>query len=75
MATDLSADEGLPKNPNMEYAEMLFVLQSKNTTDEEKSTAKDNLMKAILENSELTCKSQECLELALKYLHNILWYT
>ena len=51
MATDLSADEGLPKNPNMNYAEMLFVLQSGNTTEGEKKTAKTELMKEIVDNS------------------------
>ena len=52
MATDLSVDEGLPKNPNMDYAGMLFVLQSKSTTEEERTVAKKDLMKAILDNSE-----------------------
>ena len=52
MATDWSAEEGLPKNPNMEYAELFFVLQSKSTTVEEKSVAKTDLMKAIVDNSE-----------------------
>lgn len=52
MATDVSTEEGLPKNPNMEYAELMFVLQSKNTTEVEKNSAKNELMKAIIENSE-----------------------
>ena len=52
MATDLSADEGLPKNPNMEYSALLFVLQSRSTTEEEKNAAKKDLMKAIEDNSE-----------------------
>ena len=51
MATDLSADEGLPKNPNMEYAELLFVLQSPSATGEEKKAAEKDLMKAIEDNS------------------------
>ena len=51
MATDISSDEGLPKNPNMEYAEYLFVLQSRSTTAEEKKDVKAKLMKEIVDNS------------------------
>jgi len=65
MATDLSADEGLPKNPNMEYAELLFVLQSPSATGEEKKAAEKDLMKAIEDNSMAPYYEYICSELQI----------
>ncbi len=53
MATDMTEEEGLPKIPNMEYAELLYMLQNKNVSVQEKSDAKSRLLKGIEENSML----------------------
>lgn len=51
MASDLPQDDGLPKNPNLEHAELLYVLQNKSVSDQEKQDAKTKLMKEIAEHS------------------------
>ena len=52
MSSDNATDEGLPKNPNMEHAELLYVIQNKSTAEQEKHDAKTKLMKEIVDNSE-----------------------
>ena len=45
------AEEGLKKIPNLDLAQALFTLQTKHTSDEEKSKAKSLLETQITEHS------------------------
>ena len=51
MPVEALEDEGLSRNPNIETAEVFYVLHNKSSTDLEKENAKKTLMKEIIENS------------------------
>eukprot|EP00794_Sanderia_malayensis_P005997 gene5997-6693_t len=65
MASELIDQEGLPKIPNLEYAELLYKLQNKHVTAEEKNEAKNKLIKGIEENNMAPFYEHMCNELQL----------
>jgi len=57
------AEEGLKKIPNLELAQALFTLQTKHTSEEEKSEAKTLLEKEITDNNMTSFYEEVCKQL------------